>query len=134
MADWATEFAHEILESEGKTAETWSSLSDLLRKAVAEINGILEGKSQTKLTLSEGAQILTLDVNLGRKASFNLNAHARTMSLVLDRAIYNFQLTKEPRKMTSSSTPLLPGATANEPVDLALIASYAIKAVVDLRE
>jgi hypothetical protein len=133
MTDWATEFAHEILESEARTKETWSAITELLRKAVAEINSALEGKSQTKLSLGESAEMLTLDSNLGLKASFNLGSHARTLSFVMDRTTYNFQLTKEPDKLISTSTPLLPGATGNAPIDLTMIVSYAVKAVVDLR-
>jgi len=77
--------------------------------------------------------MISLESNSGLKASFNLAAHARTMSFVMDRTIYNFQLTKEPHKMIGTSTPLLPGASGNAPIDLTMIVSYAIKAVVDLR-
>jgi len=133
MADWAAEFAHSILESEGKTKDTWSELSEQLRNAVTEINGILDGKSQTKLTLSENAEMLTLDSNLSRKASFNLDAHARTISIVLERTVYNFQLTKDPQKVVSASTPLLPGATGGSFIDLDTIVHSAISAVIDLR-
>lgn len=134
MADCATEFAHKILESEGKTKETWSELSAMLQKAVAEINGVLEGRSQTKLSLGESAEMISLDSNLGRKASFNLDAHARTISFVMDRTVYNFRLTNEPHKIIGTSTPLLPGTTGNAATDLTTIVNYAIEAVIDLRE
>ena len=79
MGDWATEFANGILESEKKTKDTWSELTEQLRKAVTEINRVLEGKSATKLTLGENAEMLSLDSNLNRKASFNLDAHTHEL-------------------------------------------------------
>gem|GEM_PF-2549165 len=74
---------------------------------------------------------MTLDSHL--KASFNLDSHARAMSLVIDRTVYNFRFTAEPTRVNATSTPLIPGAVGNSPVELTEIIKYAIKAVVDLR-
>lgn len=132
MADWAVEFAQEVLNSEAKTKDTWSDLSQQLRTAVAEINKILDGKSQTKLALAEAGDMITVSSTLNRKVSLNLDSHARTISVVVDRTAYNFNLTQDPQKLASSS-PLLPGMNDSDPVDVTNLAQFVIKAVVDLR-
>jgi hypothetical protein len=132
VADWAVEFAQEVLNSEAKTKDTWSDLSQQLRTAVAEINKILDGKSQTKLALAEAGDMITVSSTLNRKVSLNLDSHARTISVVVDRTAYNFNLTQDPQKLASSS-PLLPGMNDSDPVDVTNLAQFVIKAVVDLR-
>jgi hypothetical protein len=83
MASWATEFAQEVLNSEAKTKDTWSDLSQQLRTAVAEINKILEGKSQTKLAFAETGDLISVSSTLNRKVSLNLDSHARTVSVLV---------------------------------------------------
>src|ERR1700691_1850157 len=126
MAGWATEFAHEVLESEAKTKDTWSELVQQLRKAVSEINKILEGKSQTKLALEETGDMIS--ITSSRKVSLNLDAHARTISVLVDRTAYNFNLTQDPQKLAGTSTPSLPGASDSEPVGVTNLAQFVIKA------
>jgi hypothetical protein len=133
MAAWAVEFAHEVLNSEAKTKDTWSDLSQQLRTAIAEINKILEGKSQTKLALAETGDMISVTSTLNRKVSLNLDPHARTISVVVDRTAYNFNLTQDPQKLASTSSPLLPGVNGSDPVDVTSLAQFVIKSVVDLR-
>jgi len=133
MAGWATEFAHEVLESEAKTKDTWSELVQQLRKAVSEINKIWEGKSQTKLAVEEAGDMIFVTSSLKRKVSLNLDAHVRTISVLVDRTAYNFNLTQDPQKLVGTGTPSLPGANGSEPVDVTSLAQFVIKAVVDLR-
>jgi hypothetical protein len=133
MAEWAIEFAQEVVNSEAKTKDTWSDLSQQLRAAVAAINKALEGKSQTKLALTEAGDLISVASTLNRKASLNLDPHARTISVVVDRTAYNFNLTQDPQKLASTSSPLLPGAKESDPVDVTSLAQFVIKAVVDLR-
>jgi hypothetical protein len=133
MAEWAVEFAQEVLNSEAKTKDTWSDLSQQLRTAIAEINKILEGKSQTKLALAETGDMISVTSTLNRKVSLNLDPHARTISVVVDRTAYNFNLTQDPQKLASTSSPLLPGVNGSDPVDVTNLAQFVIKAVVDLR-
>jgi hypothetical protein len=134
MASWATEFAQEVLNSEGKTKDTWSELSQQLRTAIAEINKILAGKSQTKLTLVEDGELISLSSTLNRKVSLNLDSHARTVSVLVDRTAYNFNLTQDPQKLISASSPFLPGANGSDPVTVTSLAQFVIKSAVDLRE
>jgi hypothetical protein len=133
MAEWAVEFAQEVLNSETKTKNTWSDLSQQLRTAIAAINKILEGKSETKLALAETGDLITVNSTLNRKVSLNLDSHARTISVVVDRTAYNFNLTQDPQKLASTSSPSLPGANDSDPVDVTSLAQFVIKAVVDLR-
>ena len=133
MASWSIEFAQEVLNSEAKTKDTWSDLSQQLRTAIAEMNKILEGKSQTKLAFAETGDLITVTSTLDRKASLNLDPHARTISVVVDRTAYNFNLTQDPQKLASTSSPALPGANGSDPVDVTSLAQFVIKAVVDLR-
>jgi hypothetical protein len=65
--------------------------------------------------------------------SLNLDPHARTISVVVDRTAYNFNLTQDPQKLASTSSPLLPGVNGSDPVDVTNLAQFVIKAVVDLR-
>jgi len=132
MEDWATEFAHEILKSEAKTTATWSELSRQLHKAISEVNKVLGGKSQTKLALEETTDMISVTSNLNRKASFHLDAHARAVSVAMDRTIYNFDLTEEPQKL-AAGTPLLPGVDGSSLIDVTAVATVVIKAVVDLK-
>jgi hypothetical protein len=134
VAGWATEFAQEVLNSEGKTKDTWSDLSQQLRTAIAEINKILAGKSQTKLTLVEDGELISLSSTLNRKVSLNLDSHARTVSVLVDRTAYNFNLTQDPQKLLGTSSPFLPGANGSDPVSVTSLAQFVIKAAVDLRE
>ena len=126
MAEWAVEFAQEVLNSEAKTKDTWSDLSQQLRTAIAEINKILEGKSQTKLALAETGDMISVTSTLNRKVSLNLDPHARTISVVVDRTAYNFNLTQDPQKLASTSSPLLPGVNGSDPVDVTNLAQFVI--------
>jgi hypothetical protein len=133
MADWATEFAHEVLKSEALTHQTWNQLGEQFRNATSEINGILDGKSNTKLTLTESPVTLSLTSNLNRNASVNLDTHARTMSVVVERDVYNFRLTKDASQFISTGSQLFPGQTNAAPVSSTSIVDHVIKAVVDLK-
>jgi hypothetical protein len=53
--------------------------------------------------------------------------------VVVDRTAYNFNLTQDPQKLASTSSPLLPGVNGSDPVDVTNLAQFVIKAVVDLR-
>jgi len=133
MASWAIDFAQEVLNSEAKTKDTWSDLSQKLRTAVAEINKILEGKSQTKLAFAETGDLITVTSTLNRKVSLNLDSHARTVSVLVDRTAYNFNLTQDTQKLVGASSPPLPGVTDSDPVTVTTLVQFVIKAVVDLR-
>jgi hypothetical protein len=133
MAGWAVEFAQEVLNSEAKTKDTWSDLSQQLRTAVADINKILEGKSQTKLAFAETGDLITVTSTLNRKVSLNLDSHARTISVLVDRTAYNFNLTQDPQKLVGASSPPLPGVNDSDPVGVTTLVQFVIKAVVDLR-
>jgi hypothetical protein len=134
MAGWAAEFAQDVLNSEAKTKETWSDLAQQLRMAVTEINKILAGKSQMKLAIAEDGDIISISSTLNRKATLNLDSHARAISVMVDRTAYNFNLTQEPQKLVSGGSPSLPGTNGSDPVGLTSLAQFVIKAVVDLRE
>jgi hypothetical protein len=71
MAEWAIEFAQEVVNSEAKTKDTWSDLSQQLRAAVAAINKALEGKSQTKLALTEAGDLISEGVSQSRSSCAN---------------------------------------------------------------
>jgi hypothetical protein len=133
MASWAIDFAQEVLNSEAKTKDTWSDLSQQLRTAIAEINKILEGKSQTKLAFAETGDLISVSSTLNRKVSLNLDSHARTVSVLVDRTAYNFNLTPDPQKLVSAGSPSLPGVNESDPITVTTLVQFVIKAVVDLR-